>query len=148
MAEFVPGHRSGDLTDVFIREPDAAGHGYLRARVRGRSDDVLRYDAGDVHPIVIRSVMVASPDVIDYQVNQTRCGIDVFVATSAGLDVDDLTGRLRRALAAAGLDHADVTVHRVEQVARHPISGKLRRFCPTPTAEPSARKAQPVERTA
>jgi hypothetical protein len=108
-----------ELTDVFIRQPAGAGHGYPRARVQGRSDDVLRYDAIDVHPIVIRSVMVASPDVIDYQVNQTACGIDVFAVTSAGLDIDDLTGRLCRALAAAGLDHADVTVRRVEQLDRH-----------------------------
>jgi phenylacetate-coenzyme A ligase PaaK-like adenylate-forming protein len=123
-----------ELTDVFIREPDAAGHGHLRARVKGRSDDVLHYDAGDVHPIVIRSVMVASPGVIDYQVNQTRRGIDVFAVTSAGLDIEGLAFRLRRALADAGLDHADVTVHRVEQIDRHPISGKMRRFSPIPTA--------------
>ncbi len=123
-----------ELTDVFIRQPDAAGHGYLRARVQGRSDDVLRYDTVHVHPIVIRSVMVASPDVIDYQVNQTRSGIEVFAVTSAGFDLDDLTGRLRRALDGAGLDHADVVVHRVEQIDRHPVSGKLRRFSPLPTA--------------
>lgn len=49
-----------ELTDVFIRQPDVAGHGYLRARVQGRSDDVLRYDSVHVYPIVIRSVMVAS----------------------------------------------------------------------------------------
>jgi len=120
-----------ELNDVFIRQPDAAGHGYLRARAQGRSDDVLRYVTVHVHPIVIRSVMVASPDVIDYQVNQTRSGIEVFVVTSAGFDVDDLTSRLRRALGGAGLDHPDVVVHRVEQVDRHPVSGKLRRFSPT-----------------
>jgi phenylacetate-CoA ligase len=123
-----------ELTDVFIRQPDAAGHGYLRARVRGRNDDVLRYDTVHVHPIAIRSVMVASPDVIDYQVNQTDSGIEVFAVTSAGFDVDDLTSRLRRALHGAGLDHADVVVHRVERVDRHPVSGKLRRFSPLPTA--------------
>jgi phenylacetate-CoA ligase len=123
-----------ELTDMFIRQPDAAGHGYLRARVQGRSDDVLRYDTVHVHPIVIRSVMVGSPDVIDYQVNQTDSGIEVSAVTSAGFDLDDLTGRLSRALAAAGLGHADVTVHRVEQVDRNPVSGKLRRFTPTSTA--------------
>jgi len=78
--------------------------------------------------------MVASPDVIDYQVNQTRSGIEVFAVTSAGFDVDDLTSRLRRALDGAGLDDADVVVHRIEQIDRHPVSGKLRRFSPLPTA--------------
>jgi phenylacetate-coenzyme A ligase PaaK-like adenylate-forming protein len=123
-----------ELTDVFIRQPDAAGHGYVRARVQGRSDDVLRYDTVHVHPIVIRSVMVGSPDVIDYQVNQTDSGIEVFAVTSAGFDVADLTARLSGALVAAGLDHADVTVHRVDRVDRHPVSGKLRRFSPLPSA--------------
>ena len=34
-----------ELTDTFIRQPKAAEHGYLRARVQGRNDDVLHYGA-------------------------------------------------------------------------------------------------------
>ena len=51
---------------------------------------MLHYDTIDVHPIVIRSVMVKTPHVIDYQVSQTRSGIDVFAVTTA-LDLDGLT---------------------------------------------------------
>jgi len=29
-----------ELTDTFIRQPDAAEHGYLRARVQGRNDEM------------------------------------------------------------------------------------------------------------
>jgi len=119
-----------ELNDVFVREPDSAVHGYLRARVQGRSDDVLRYAGAEVHPIVIRSVMVHSPDVVDYQVHQTPSGIDVFAVATDGLDVDGLTLRLRRALAEAGVDGAQVAVNRVDRLDRQPASGKLRRFVP------------------
>ena len=33
------------LTDSFVEQPPAAAHGYLRARVEGRSDEVLRFGA-------------------------------------------------------------------------------------------------------
>ncbi|MGB9224389.1 hypothetical protein [Mycobacterium sp.] len=119
-----------ELNDVFVRQPDAANHGYLRARVHGRGDDVLRYDTTDIHPIVIRSVMIRSSDVIDYQVFQIPSGIDVFVIASDVLDIDDLTEKLRRALAGAGLDRAHVAVKRVDRLERNAGSGKLRRFVP------------------
>ncbi len=121
-----------ELNDVFVREPDADHHGYPRARVQGRSDDVLRYAGADVHPIAIRSVMVRSPDVIDYQVHQTPCGINVLAVATDGLDVDDLSLHLRRALTDAGLDGAEVAVNRVDGLARQAASGKLRRFVPLP----------------
>ncbi len=121
-----------ELNDVFVRQPDAAAHGYLRARVQGRSDDVLRYSSAEVHPIVIRSVMVKSPDVVDYQVHQTPSGIDVFAVATDSLDVDDLALQLRRALAGAGLGSAHVAVQRVEGLERQAASGKLRRFVPLP----------------
>lgn len=119
-----------ELNDVFVRQPDSAHHGYLRACVQGRSDDVLRYDTTEVHPIVIRSVMVKSPDVIDYQVHQTLGGIEVFAVATDSLDVDGLAAQLRRALAGAGLCGAHVAIKRVERLERQPASGKLRRFVP------------------
>ena len=123
-----------ELTDTFIRQPDAAEHGYLRARVWGRSDDVLRYGAVDVHPIAIRSVMVKTPEVIDYQVRQTRCGIDVIAVTDDGVCLDGLSDRLRRALVDGGLARPNVTVRPVDSLDRHPVTGKLRRFVPITTA--------------
>jgi phenylacetate-coenzyme A ligase PaaK-like adenylate-forming protein len=119
-----------ELNDVFVRQPDAAHHGYLRARVQGRSDDVLRYDTADVHPIAIRSVMIRSSEVIDYQVHQIPSGIDVFVVATDRLDVDELTVQLQRALAGAGLDRPQVAIKCVDQLERNFGSGKLRRFVP------------------
>lgn len=123
-----------ELNDVFVRQPDAIAHGYLRARVQGRSDDVLRYSNAEVHPIVIRSVMVRSPEVIDYQVHQTPGGINLFAVATDRLDVDDLTLQLRRALADAGLGGAQVAINRVDRLERQANSGKLRRFIPITNA--------------
>jgi phenylacetate-coenzyme A ligase PaaK-like adenylate-forming protein len=123
-----------ELTDTFIRQPDAADHGYLRARVQGRNDDVLHYGTVDVHPIVIRSVMVKTPEVIDYQVRQTRCGVDVFAVTADAFRLEDLSDRLCAALVDGGLRSPDVTVRPVDFLDRHPVTGKLRRFIPLTTA--------------
>lgn len=124
-----------ELTDTFVRQPDVAEHGYLRARVQGRSDDVLLYGDIEVHPIAIRSVMVKTPEVIDYQVHQTRRGIAVAAVTGDGPHVGELSERLRRALVDGGLSRPDVSVRTVDRLDRHPVSGKLRRFVPLTTAE-------------
>jgi phenylacetate-CoA ligase len=65
-----------ELADSFMRAPGAPGPGHLLARVQGRADEVFHYQAGDLHPHVIRSVMLRSPEVADYQVRQTRTGIE------------------------------------------------------------------------
>ena len=123
-----------ELTDTFIGQPDAVEHGYLRAKVQGRADDVLHYDMADIHPIVIRSVMVKTPHVIDYQVRQTHRGIDLFAVTANRSRLDGLAEQLRQALDNAGLRGAEVSVRPVERLDRHPTTGKLRRFVPITTA--------------
>lgn len=121
-----------ELTDSLVQQPPAKVSGHLRARVRGRSDEAFRYDAVTVHPLVVRSVLVQAREVVEYQVHQTPDGLDAVVVATPGLD----SARLRRALVAAlgraGLDGAVVTVRRVPHLARHPETGKLRRFLPLP----------------
>ena len=119
-----------ELTDVFVQQPTTAGRGHLRARVQGRSDDSFRYGAVTIHPIVIRSVMVRSPDVLEYQVHQTTTGIDVCVVAEHTFDAGSLRTRLGAALGAAGLADPDVAVRREPSLARDPATGKLRRFVP------------------
>jgi phenylacetate-CoA ligase len=123
-----------ELTDTFIQQPDVADYGFLRARVQGRNDDVLHYGTLDVHPIVIRSVMVKTPEVIDYQVRQTRSGVDVFAVTADGFHLEGLSDRLCAALVDGGLSNPEVTVRPVDRLDRHPLTGKLRRFIPLTTA--------------
>lgn len=120
-----------ELTDTFVRVADAPGHGHLRARVRGRTDEIFHYPDGTaVHPIAIRSVIVATPEIIDYQVAQTPAGVDVSAVATGDFAVEDFTSRLTRALAQAGLKHPDVTARAVDHLERNAASGKFRRFVP------------------
>jgi len=119
-----------ELTDSFVRQPDAPEHGHLRATVRGRTDEVLHYERIDIHPHVVRSVMVRTPDVLDYRVRQIPRGIEVEALAVVPVDSDRLAERLAAALAEAGLDHPDVSVRIVDRLERIPDTGKLRRFLP------------------
>jgi len=119
-----------EMSDSFIRQPDTPASGHLRAVVEGRADDLLRWDGIDVHPLVIRAVMVKAPEVVDYQVRQTSRGVDVVALAPPALDVDQLRDRLATALGAAGLARPEVTVRTVPALDRHPETGKVRRFVP------------------
>jgi phenylacetate-coenzyme A ligase PaaK-like adenylate-forming protein len=119
-----------ELGDSFVRQPDALEHGHLRATVRGRADEVLRYRGVDVHPHVIRSVLTRTPEIFDYRIRQTPRGVDIEALTVAPLDCDLLAERLVRALAGAGLPDPVVGVRAVDDLERLPDSGKLRRLVP------------------
>jgi phenylacetate-coenzyme A ligase PaaK-like adenylate-forming protein len=114
-----------ELTDRFSVVSD---EGLLRVRVEGRTGDVLRWGEVVVHPLPVRSELVRTPEVHDYQVRQTPAGLDVDVLAPGGVDVEGLRARLARALAAAGLPRPAVTVRAVADLARDPDTGKLARF--------------------
>jgi phenylacetate-coenzyme A ligase PaaK-like adenylate-forming protein len=123
-----------EITDCFVGQPVHSEHGFLRATVEGRADEVLHYDDVDVHPIVVRSVLVRCPEVLDYQVHQTPRGIYVSVLAGNAIDVGALRRRLADALRRAGLVDADVTLRAVDTLHRDHATGKLRRFVPLATA--------------
>ena len=121
-----------ELTDSFVAHDPAPDHGHLRVSVRGRSDDAFAYGPVAVHPLAVRSVLVKTPEVVEYQVRQTSTGIDVAVVTSVPVDEVGLAERLRAALAAAGLRDPAVAVRTVDAsaIVRHPETGKTKRFVP------------------
>jgi phenylacetate-CoA ligase len=120
-----------ELSDSFTRQPDAASHGHLRVSVEGRADEILRYAGADVHPLVLRSILLANPDVLDYQVRQTTRGVIVHVLLERETTtLAPLREQLRTALAQAGLADPEVTVDAVTALRRHPQTGKLRRVIP------------------
>ena len=121
-----------ELTDRFVRQPAAAEHGHLRVTVEGRADDLLAYGGMVVHPLVLRSVLVDTPEVIEYQVTQTRRGAHVQVVAPGGVDRPALAARLATALRGAGVHSAEVTVEPVAAIARHPDTGKSKRFLTRP----------------
>jgi hypothetical protein len=83
-----------------------------------------------IDPLVIRTVMVRTPAALEYQVHQTERGIDVGVVLDGQLDHAVPAASLRQSLRAAGLPEPQVRVHAVTDIARHPETGKARRFVP------------------
>jgi phenylacetate-coenzyme A ligase PaaK-like adenylate-forming protein len=119
-----------ELADRMVQHPPAASHGHLRVTVEGRTDDVFAYGDLRVHPFAMRTVFVKTPAVSEYQVRQTPRGIDACVVANASLDSSALAGRLRDALASAGVPEPTVELATVDRIARHPETGKVARFVP------------------
>jgi len=118
-----------ELADSLVCRPDAEC-GHLRATVAGRNDETLRFGDVVIHPLVIRSVLIGVPEVVEYQVRQTGDGIDVAVVADLPFDRARLGERLRSALAGAGVRDAEVAIRTVHGLERHPETGKCRRFVP------------------
>jgi phenylacetate-CoA ligase len=119
-----------ELADSFTRQPDSPDHGHLRVTVVGRSDEILRYPGADVHPVVLRSVLLTHPGVADYVVTQTPHGVAVLALTERDVDLPRLRADLRAALRRTGLADPEVQVEAVRSLPRHPETGKLRRVIP------------------
>ena len=119
-----------ELNDSFTRQPDAAGHGRPRVTVQGRADDILRYGHAEIHPLTLRSILLAQPDVLDYQVRQTARGVAVQVLLESETSVAGLREQLGAALARAGVADPEVMVDAVASLPRNPETGKLRRVIP------------------
>jgi phenylacetate-CoA ligase len=126
-----------ELTDRLTRHPAAPGSGHLRATAEGRADDTFRYGTVAVDPLVIRTVMVRTPAVLEYQARQTSCGIDIAVVASGPLNQAALAAALERSMHGAGLPDPQVHVRQVPDIARHPQTGKARRFIPAAPATAS-----------
>ena len=116
-----------ELTDRFVRHP-APGDPYLHASVEGRADELFRYGAVTVDPLTIRTVMVRTPDVVEYQIRQTDRGIDAAVVATGALDHAALASCLEQSLRTAGVPDPRVQVREVPAISRHPQTGKTRRF--------------------
>ena len=114
-----------ELEDRFVAQP---GGGWLRATVEGRSDEVFRYGAVELYPLAIRTVMVRQPAVTEYQVRQSRRGIDVSVVAEGMLDETALAAALERSMRDAGLPEPSAIVQRVDAIERSPEIGKVKRF--------------------
>jgi phenylacetate-CoA ligase len=121
-----------ELPDRFVRHPDAPDHGHLRVTVEGRADSTLQYGDIRVHPIAIHSTLLTSPQVVEYQVQQTVRGIHVDVIGPGGIDEAALCRSLTFTLVTAGLTDPEVTISTTESIDRNPETGKLRRFIQTP----------------
>jgi len=68
--------------------------------------------------------------VVDYQVRQTACGVDVDVVADGDVDTARLASEIEAGLGAAGVDRPQVHVKIVDAVARNEATGKLALFVP------------------
>jgi phenylacetate-CoA ligase len=102
------------------------------APVDGRADDLFEYANGTVvHPYVFWTPLWDSR-IAHYQVRQTPRGADVQVELRAELDVTGVQDALVCALLKAGLNDPQVAVNAVAEIARAPMSGKIRSFISLP----------------
>ena len=130
-----------ELTDHFVRPVGSPGHGYLLASVEGRADEPFRYGRLEVHPHVLRSTLVATSAVREYQVRQTERGIDVACVPDGAVASAALVARLEQGLRQAGLAEPRVCVRMVDAISRDPLTGKVRRFIPSRRTEMARSKA-------
>jgi hypothetical protein len=85
---------------------------------------------------VIRTVLVRSPEVLEYKLSQTERGVAVSIVTSGPAPA--LAGLLESALAASGLSNPQVDLHPVKRLDRDRASAKLR----LSRCAPGARRAR------
>ena len=117
-----------ELSDRFVRHPDHPDHGHPLVTVEGRDDDGFRYDGVVVQPLAVRSALLRSPGILEYQVVQTPKGVEVRYVASGPVDTAVVERAVAAALAGAGVDDPDVHAVPVEAIARHLATGKARRF--------------------
>jgi hypothetical protein len=79
---------------------------------------------------VIRSALSGDGAVREYQVRQTKDGVDVDCVTGGRLDTAVLAARLADGLRQAGLTQPEVNITVAEAIPRDPKTGKVRRFLP------------------
>jgi phenylacetate-CoA ligase len=119
-----------EMNDSFVQQRYSPGHGHLRAMVDGRSDNVFVYGDLTVQPLVIRSPMVQTPEVLEYQVRQTPRGVDLAIVANGPVNESDLAQKVARSLEQAGLDRPEVRVCVTDAIVRDERTGKARRFIP------------------
>ena len=114
------------LDDRFFVLP-SVGSGHLRARVEGRTSELLRYGSLTVHPLLITSELTRLPAVVDYRIRQTPGGAAIDLLVSEPVDTETIAARIAAVLQQAGIVDASVQVRRVDDLPRHAATGKVAR---------------------
>ena len=121
-----------EVTDSMVvhDETCACGSGHSSiSDLSGRLKESFRIRRGRPPRRREQGRLMREPDLIEFQVRQTRTGIDVAVRASGPLDVVRLRSDLRETLVRSGIGDPDVTVWPADHLDRV-WSGKLRRFVP------------------
>jgi len=124
-----------EITDevTVLAEPCPCGSAFSRVDdVQGRLDESFTYEGGiTAHPLIFRSPLSREPNVLEYQVRQTRKGAEIAVRCVGKVDMSGLRGKLADELVELGLNDPEISVIAVERFGRTAV-GKLKRFIPLP----------------
>ena len=83
-----------------------------------------------MHPSVLTTALLQTAAVCEYQVRQTPRGVNVAVVADADFDHGALAAGIETSMREAGLTDPEVSISRVETIARDPLTGKAKRFLP------------------
>ena len=120
-----------EIEDMFelLEGPCGCGSNYTAIkRVHGRAYDVFIYgDRAAVHPEVLESPILHLPKIIEYQLRQTSCGVDVDIVSAETINENKISQDIRELLITLGLSDPQVNVRQVPELERT-ANGKLKRY--------------------
>ena len=84
-----------------------------------------------IHQIVVRSPLGRRGNITEYQVHQTRRGVEVLLRLIGEIDLGELPSEIASGLSTAGLVEPEVALTPVDELQRHG-SGKIKRIVRLP----------------
>ena len=118
------------IDDRMTEVPPGDAHGHQRARVEGRSDDMVRIGGVDVHPLTFRTTMLSFPEIVEYQVriDDAAVCIDVVAANDRRPALDAIERAVHAHFDEIGVPTIAISARQVEALQRDRHTGKARRF--------------------
>ena len=120
------------IDDILEIDEPKHGNGYRSIKsILGRDSNNFIYKNGkSINPLYVNDVISNYSDIESYQVQQTETGMNVDIECSSEETVkslrNDLIGNIQNAL---GKD-STLTVKKVQQIPRHPETGKIKYYVP------------------
>jgi phenylacetate-CoA ligase len=118
------------IDDRMTQMAPSETHGHQRARVEGRTDDVVRIAGVDVHPLTFRTTMLSFPEIAEYQVRvgDAEIVLDVVAVAGGSPVLEAIEHAVRTKLEEVGVPPMPISARPVDAVRRDPYTGKVRRF--------------------
>lgn len=111
--------------------PCGTEHGTV-VEVQGRTSEIFHFAGGaEIHPVLFSTAIGAHRFIADYQVRQRGEVLEIDVVPAGDFDATEIVTGVERTLAEAGAT-AKLCLRTVENIPRHPITGKAARFVPEP----------------
>ena len=118
------------IDDRMTEVASGNAHGHQRARVEGRSDDMVPIAGVEVHPLTFRTTMLSFPEIVEYQVriDDAAVFIDVVAADDRRPPLDAIERAVHAHFDEVGVPEIAISARQVDAVQRDPHTGKARRF--------------------